>query len=274
MRVPLPLLTAALLAMSGAAVAQQTGPAQPFALGVTATLHSQALGEERVLNIALPHGYHPDSAARYPVVYLLDGSADEDFIHIAGLFQFAAYEWIAWQQTSIVVGIANVDRKRDLTYPTSIAKDKADFPTTGGSAAFTNFLSNEVIPYVEANYRTAPDRMLIGQSLGGLFAAEVLLKRPELFQRYLIVSPSVWWDGGSLLNVEPAFVRDPSQAPQQVYIAVGAEGKVMMNGAKKLAALAKKSAKTRVGFGYLKDHDHANILHRAVLDGVRWMGGK
>jgi hypothetical protein len=260
--------------LSTSAAAQRTQPAEPFTLGATETLHSTVLGEDRVLNIALPQGYHPDSAARYPVVYLLDGSADEDFIHIAGLYQYAAFEWVAWQPPSIVVGIATVDRKRDLTYPTTIAKDKADFPTTGGSAAFTTFLATEAIPFVEANYRTAPDRLLVGQSLGGLFAAEVLLKRPELFGRYLIVSPSVWWDGGSLLNVPPAFLSDPTKAPQQVYIAVGAEGKVMVSGAKKLAALARKSAKTRVGYSYLKDHDHANILHRAVLDGVRWMGGR
>lgn len=251
--------------------AQRTQPPVPFTIGVTETIHSTKLNEDRILNVALPQGYHPDSAARYPVIYLLDGSADEDFIHITGLAQFAAFEWIGWMQPSIVVGIANVDRKRDLTYPTTVAKDKADFPTTGGSAAFMAFIGEELIPFIEANYRTAPDRMLIGQSLGGLFAAEVLLKKPALFQRYLIVSPSVWWDGGSLLNVEPAFIRDPTLAPNQVYIAVGKEGKVMVNGAKMLAAIAKKSASTQVGFAYLKDHDHGNILHRTVLDGVRWM---
>lgn len=253
------------------AFGQRTQPPAPFTIGVTETIHSNRLNEDRILNIALPQGYHPDSAARYPVTYLLDGSADEDFIHIAGLAQFAAFEWVGWMQPSIVVGIANLDRKRDLTYPTTIAKDKADFPTTGGSASFMDFIGEELIPFIEANYRTAPDRMLIGQSLGGLFAAEVLLKNPALFRHYLIVSPSVWWDAGSLLNVEPAFVHDPALAPKQVYIAVGKEGKVMVNGAKKLVVMAKKSASTKVGFTYLKDHDHGNILHRAVLDGVRWM---
>ncbi len=258
---------------SGNALAQNAAP-QPFILGVVEQLHSTHLGEDRILNIALPQGYHPDSAARYPVVYLLDGGADEDFIHISGLMQFAAFEWIAWQQPSIVVGIANVDRKRDLTFPTTIAADKEKFPTTGGSAAFMQYLAHEVVPFVEAKYRTAPRRTLIGQSLGGLFATEVLLRMPHLFNHYLIVSPSLWWDGGSLLNVPPAFLSDPAIAPQQVFIAVGHEGKVMINGAKKLAALVKKNTNTRVGFNLLKDHDHANILHRAVLDGLRWMGGK
>ncbi|MBL7952751.1 MAG: alpha/beta hydrolase [Flavobacteriales bacterium] len=261
------------LFMACVSFAQRTGPAAPFTLGSTERIHSVTLGEDRVLNIALPLGYHPDSAARYPVVYLLDGGADEDFIHIAGLAQFAAFEWIAWMQPSIIVGIANVDRQRDLTHPTSIASDKAEFPTTGGSVAFMTFLQKEVIPFVEASYRTFPDRTLIGQSLGGLFATEVLLRKPYLFNHYIIVSPSLWWDNGSVLAIPTDSLSAPDIGVASVYIAVGQEGKVMVGGSKKLAALAKK-AHVQVGFDQLKDHDHANILHRAVLDAVRWRAGK
>ena len=257
----------------GLASAQRTHDPVPFTLGYTETIHSDVLDEDRVLNIVLPQGYHPDSAARYPVIYVLDGGADEDFIHISGLVQFAAFEWIGWLPPSIVVGIANTDRKRDLTHPTTIAKDKADFPTTGGSAAFMRFLGKEVIPYVEASYRTFPERTLIGQSLGGLFASEVLLRQPSLFNHYIIVSPSLWWDSGSVLMIPADSLSAPDIGVSTVYVAVGKEGKVMVNGAKKLAALAKK-AYVKTGFSYLKDHDHANILHRAVLDGFRWMKEK
>lgn len=253
----------------------QIGPAsEPFVLGATERIHSAVLGEERLLNIALPQGYHPDSAARYPVIYLLDGGADEDFIHIAGLAQFAAFPWIAWLPPSIVVGIVNVDRKRDLTFPTTIAADKEQFPTTGGSAAFMDFLAQEVIPLVEARYHTNGERALIGQSLGGLFATEVLFKRPALFGTYYIVSPSLWWDAESLLAQPAAFLADPGSAPAQVYIAVGKEGRVMERDAKRLATMVRKSPRIRVGFNFLKEYDHANILHRAMLDGVRWSGEK
>lgn len=251
--------------------AQRTEVPAPFALGVSETLHSHVLGEDRVLNIALPQGYHPDSAARYPVIYVLDGSADEDFIHLSGLVQFASFPWIEWLPPSIVVGISNVDRKRDFTHPTTIAEDKLKFPTTGGSSAFVRFIGEELVPFIASNYRTNDVRMLIGQSLGGLLASEVLIKDPGLFDRYLIVSPSLWWDDGSLLEVEPAFLREPNRAPKQVYIAVGREGKVMVHGAKKLASIAKKSFVTKVGFLHLSDFDHGNILHRAVHDGLRWM---
>lgn len=267
-RLVLPLL---LVLLAVGVRAQRTEAPVPFALGVSETLHSNILGEDRVLHIALPQGYHPDSAARYPVIYVLDGSADEDFIHLSGLVQFASFPWIEWLPPSIVVGIANVDRKRDFTYPTTIAEDKLKFPTTGGSAAFIRFIGEELVPFIDSNYRTSDVRMLIGQSLGGLLASEVLIKVPGLFDRYLIVSPSLWWDDGSLLEVEPTFLREPNRAPKQVCIAVGREGKVMVHGAKKLASIAKKSSATKVGFRHLPDFDHGNILHRAVHDGLRWM---
>jgi predicted alpha/beta superfamily hydrolase len=102
---------------SAHAPAQRVGSPQPYTIGVIETLHSTILGEDRVLNIHLPPGYAADTVANYPVIFLLDGSAEEDFVHVVGGLQFASYPWIQWVPPSIVVGIANVDRRRDLTFP-------------------------------------------------------------------------------------------------------------------------------------------------------------
>ncbi len=67
---------------------------KPFVLGVIDEIQSKELGEKRILNIYLPEGYNKDDTTKYPVIYLLDGSADEDFIHIVGLVQFNSFEWI------------------------------------------------------------------------------------------------------------------------------------------------------------------------------------
>lgn len=253
---------------TGAASAQER---RPLVIGEACTLRSIALQEERVLNVVLPDGYAIDSAARYPVVLVLDGSADEDLLHVAGLVQFASMPWIGWLRPSIVVGIANVDRKRDFTFTTAIAKDKADSSTAGGSAAFMRFLCDEAMPFIDSAYRTDGDRLLIGQSLGGLLATEVLHRRPGFCSRAIIVSPSLWWDGGSLLRgIEQGGM---AAAPVlQVFVAVGREGRVMERDARRLAALLRREPRMRVGFGYLPKLDHATILHQAVLDGFRWMG--
>ncbi|MEQ1624697.1 MAG: alpha/beta hydrolase-fold protein, partial [Sediminibacterium sp.] len=104
---------------------------KPFVLGVIDEIHSKELAENRVLNIYLPEGYSQNDTIKYSVIYLLDGSADEDFIHIVGLVQFNSFQWINHIPKSIIVGIATVDRRRDFTFPTTIKEDLKTYPTTG-----------------------------------------------------------------------------------------------------------------------------------------------
>lgn len=238
-----------------------------FPLGIVRQLHSTALSEDRTLNIYLPEGYHKDSS--YSVIYLLDGSADEDFIHVAGLVQFYNFPWVDVLPKSIVVGIANVDRRRDFTFPTTIEKDKKDFPTTGGSEKFIRFIEKELQPYINRLFKTNGSNMLIGQSLGGLLATEVLLKKPDLFSQYVIVSPSLWWDSESLLKTKlPAFQNNLA-----VYIAVGKEGKIMENDAKALHDLIKnKLTNGTIQFEYISHKQHGNIFHQAVANAFEFLG--
>lgn len=245
---------------------------KPFVLGLTDELYSRQLGEKRILNIYLPEGYDAKDTVHYPVIYLLDGGADEDFIHIAGLVQFNSFEWINRVPKSIVVGIANTDRKHDLSFPTSIAKDKETYPTTGSSARFMAFIETELQPYIERTYKTNSNRTLIGESLGGLFATEILLKKPKLFNYYILVSPSVWWDNGSILKLKSAATEQPTR----VYIAVGKEGKtpgaiphVMETDARLLYNKVRLMKNTKVYFDYLPNESHATIGHQAVLNAFK-----
>jgi len=239
----------------------------PFVLGVIDTIYSTELHEIRRLNIYLPEDYSSDST--YPVIYLLDGSANEDFIHIAGLVQFCNFPWVNILPKSIVVGIENVDRKRDFTFPTTIVADKKDFPTTGYSKKFIAFIENELQPFIQTNYKTNYDRMLIGQSLGGLLASEILYTKPQLFSKYLIVSPSLWWDNESLLKQKPLLLSASSNISAEVFIAVGKEGDVMENDAKQLVTILKNSNQknVRVHFQYFSEENHATIFHNAVYKG-------
>jgi hypothetical protein len=241
---------------------QVNGQTTPISIGETRTLHSNILQEDRILNIYLPLGYHPDSTQTYPVIYLLDGSMNEDFIHISGLVQFASFSWVDMLPETIVVGIANVDRKRDFTFPTNIESDKISFPTTGGSASFINFIEKELQPYISSSYKTNTKKMIIGQSLGGLLASEILLSKPYLFDEYLIISPSIWWDAQSLLSIS----KDHFAIDRKVYFAVGNEGRVMKRDAHQLHKKIKTNSRNNehVYFDYLPKHDHGNILHLAI----------
>ena len=237
---------------------------KPFELGKTVEIKSVILGENRLINLYFPPDYSENKEKSYPVIYLLDGSADEDFIHIAGLAQFASFSWINIIPESIIVGIANVDRKRDFTFPTSNKKDKTEFPTTGGSEKFIAFLEKELQPFITSNYRTTTTKTLIGQSLGGLLASEILLKKPDLFDNYIIVSPSLWWSDEALLQFKPIDYKQP----KAIYIAVGKEGDVMENDAKSLVEklTRSKKEKTTIYFNFLENHNHGDALHLAVYD--------
>ena len=125
---------------------KQTDSSRPFVLGRIEELRSKELHEVRVLNIYLPEGYSKNDAAKYPVIYLLDGSADEDFIHIAGLVQFNSFDWVGQVPKSIVVGLATVDRKRDFTFPTGIEEDTFRFGFTNGSAVGRRACARQTAP--------------------------------------------------------------------------------------------------------------------------------
>lgn len=259
---------------SATLLSAQTAATKPFVIGVIDSVQSKELNETRILNIYLPEGYSPDSAKAYPVIYLLDGSADEDFIHISGLVQFCNFPWIDLIPQSIVVGISNIDRKRDFTFPTTIEQDKKDFPTTGSSEKFIAFIEKELQPYIQKNYHTNHSKMLIGQSLGGLLATEILFKKSELFTQYLIVSPSLWWDNESLLKLKAKCLQTEFKQETQVYIAVGKEGRTMVRDAKRLHRILKHAGKKnlKTGFGYFKDKNHATIMHLAVFRGFEFLG--
>lgn len=256
-----------------------TETSKPFVLGSIVELQSKVLSEKRVLNVYLPEGYDQGDTIKYPVVYLLDGSADEDFIHTVGLFQFNTFSWIDRVPKSIVVGIATVDRRRDFTFPSTIESEKKNYPTTGHSDKFISFLENELKPFINSRYKTNLSAMLIGQSLGGLLATEVLLKKPELFNKYLIISPSIWWDNGSLLN-QPIQKIEQLNQRTDVYVAVGKEGltpseqpRVMEVDANLLVEKLKgsKNKNVEIIFDYLPDEDHATISHQAIFNGLRML---
>jgi predicted alpha/beta superfamily hydrolase len=255
-----------------------TEASKPFVLGQVVEIPSLILGEKRILNIYLPEGYHQNDTTRYAVAYLLDGSADEDFIHVVGLYQFHSFSWINRVPPTIVVGIATIDRRRDFTFPTTIEKDLKSFPTSGHSAHFIQFIEKELQPFIERKYKTNGSKTLIGQSLGGLLATEILFKKPTLFNQYIIVSPSLWWNNGSLLN-QTALISSPSfNNATSIYIGVGKEGltptevpRVMEVDANLLAEKIKtsKNKNVKVYFDYLPQEDHATIMHQAVFNALR-----
>jgi predicted alpha/beta superfamily hydrolase len=122
----------------------------------------------------------------------------------------------------IVVGIPNTDRTRDLT-PTHVTEmfgDSAFVKTSGGAEQFTQFIQDELMPYIDKTYPTTPYRTLIGHSLGGLFAVNALVNHPNLFNNYLAIDPSLWWDNQKLSKKADEVLSDPKYSTKSLFVAV------------------------------------------------------
>ena len=192
---------------------------QPTHLGETVSLRSEILDELRTVYVSLPASYH-QSQRRYPVLYLLDGEWHFPVVasQVRYLSECSASDNIAPEL--IVVGVQNVDRDRDYT-PTHVPEyEGMEFPTSGSADKFHQFLNRELIPFIDGTYRTVDHRVLGGWSFGGLFTIHSLLKNPGLFNAYLGISPSLWWEHERLLGEPPP---GPLERPTRLVMTIGTE---------------------------------------------------
>ena len=159
---------------------------------LTLRIPSKLLAETRVVNVYAPPGYNGKAETRYPVLYMLDGGEKEDFPHLASTLDalIVANEI----PPMLLVGIENTERRRDMTGPTSVDSDREIAPVVGESAAFRGFIERELMPQIRVFYNVNDDAAIIGESLAGLFVIETMFLQPDLFDTYIALDPSLWWN--------------------------------------------------------------------------------
>jgi predicted alpha/beta superfamily hydrolase len=209
---------------------------RPIVIGKSYTIQSKVLGDTRRMNVYLPPDYN-DASRKFPVLVLLDGGEAEDFHHISGLAQVTAFNGAV--EELIVVGIEGVDRKHDLTSPSSDPEDIKLDPASGGAAAYRKFLVDEVKPWIAAHYRVSGRYGLIGESLAGLFAVETCLRAPQSFDDYIAASPSLWWDKENLSREAAADFAKGGFEGRQLWLSVGNEGSTMQEAIDRVVAASK-----------------------------------
>ncbi len=188
------LLALAILAPASAFAASTLDPRVPA--HESFTVDSAVLKESRHINVYTPPGYATNKDTRYPVLYMPDGGLAEDFPHVAADVDSAIRAGEV--RAMIVVGIENTERRRDMTGPTEVDSDRKIAVHVGGSAAFRAFIADELMPDVRRRYRTSGNNAIVGESLAGLFVLETFFARPELFDTYIALSPSLWWNHQAL----------------------------------------------------------------------------
>ena len=186
------------------------------------SVHSAIVDENFGISVALPRGY-TSSDADYPVLYMTD--ADMWFAAATQIIRFMQVREELPQMLLVGIGYGAEDtrewrtrRRRDLT--PSHVPDEAGRPS-GGAADFLRFIREELMPFVNENYRTSSDNALAGGSLGGLFALYTLFHAPDAFQRYIISSPSIGWDDRVTLDYEAEYAATHSDLPATIFMSVG-----------------------------------------------------
>jgi predicted alpha/beta superfamily hydrolase len=241
--------------------------AAPLTIGETFTIESKALGEPRRVNVYLPPSCTDRADARCPVLYMPDGGLGEDFLHIAGLVQVSVGN--ATMRPFVLVGIENTQRRRDLTGPTENAADRKIAPQVGESASFRRFIRSELIPTVKTRYRTTAESAVIGESLAGLFVVETLLTDPDLFDIYVAVDPSVWWNDAALVKSAPRQLSSLRDRAKTLYLASSRDDRGDLT--RELATVLRSSAPPSLKWVYqpMPEETHATIYHPAALAAVR-----
>ena len=230
------------------------------------TIKSNVLGEDRVILVRTPPGYATNKLA-YPVLYMTDG--DAHIGHTGSTIEFLARN--GRMSELIVVGITNTDRTRDLTPAKATGPNAAQFPTAGGADNFLKFIETEVIPQIEKSYRVQPYRILAGHSFGGLFAVHALITRPELFNSYIAVSPSLQWADEATLKRAEEFFKTRKELNATLFTSLGNEpGDI----GKDFVLFKELLAGTKIkGFDWeaeqMKDEDHGSVVLRSHYFGLR-----
>jgi predicted alpha/beta superfamily hydrolase len=164
-------------------------------------IHSRVLNQDRQIYIHVPKLDSVDINKSLPVLYLLDG---ENHFHILSAYIEYLRHWQVIPPI-IVVGIVSIDRVKDLTPINSLinfdGKVDSKYKTSGGNEQFFNFMQQELMPYIEANYKTSPFKIFAGHSFGGLTAINCMLMHPDMFDAYIAVSPSLWFGNKYVLRL-------------------------------------------------------------------------
>ncbi len=236
-------------------------------------IHSEVLNQDRRIYIHVPQLDSADRNKPLPVLYLLDG---ENHFHILSAYVEYLRHWQIIPPI-IVVGIVSVDRVKDLTPTNNLlnfsGKIDSNYKTSGGNEQFLNFIQKELLPYIEGNYKTNAFKIFAGHSFGGLTAINCMLTRPDMFDAYIAISPSLWFGNKYVLRLAQQRLPIVSRTKKNFFYSVGNEDGTFRNDLLKFDKLVElNSSKTFAhAYKYYPNEDHMTEPIPAYYDALRFV---
>ncbi|HNP19282.1 MAG TPA: alpha/beta hydrolase-fold protein [Fulvivirga sp.] len=193
------------------------GFAQDIKIGKRDSLYSKVLGENRPFSVYLPPSYNTSVNQKYPVLYILDG--DYNFQYVAGLLELQGgiSEFIP---ETILIAISG---KGSTEYRKNCKPNIEGIVDKGNADEVADFIENELIPYVNSHYKAANFKILAGHSVGGLFVINTALNHPSLFNHYIAISPALWWADNAINKVAKEIISENKEFQASVYISLANE---------------------------------------------------
>ena len=209
------------------------------------------MAEDRRVIVHLPRNYAEDIGQKYPVMYVLDGTSQDQ--HTAD--KMTVFSDAGLIPKAIVVGLPNTsgNRERDQT-PPFMRRNVDDANSAFGAAdKFLLFIEKELIPYIEKNYRTTGYRTLSGNSRGGLFVLYSLIEKPDLFQARFCFSTPVWRFDNLMVGRVEKFLSSSARLNSFLFLSVGdKETEQMVGGFDKMIATLKKAGGKKIKWAYYR----------------------
>ncbi|MCL1668807.1 alpha/beta hydrolase-fold protein [Elizabethkingia ursingii] len=250
-------------------------------MGQRHSIQSKILNENRTYSVYLPASYKSNPNKRYIVAYVLDGERSK-FLEVSGISQsmHSSFNLKLQIPELIIVSIENTDRTRDFTPTNSLnyldKEDIAAFKSSGKANDFMNFIEKELMPEINNSFRAVPQNMIIGHSMGGLFALHCLLENPKMFSYYLLIDPSWFWDHNYIGKRGKEILEKQIDLKARVYIALANnfhEDKRHYQWGMEFYELLKKnkSPDLRAEVKYFEDEKHLTVTIPATYYGLRYL---
>ncbi len=200
---------------------------EPIIVGSMHRIPSTIYKSDQTITVRLPRGYYENPDQSYPVLFSVDGGPDQDFELLAAIA--AEAEFSSSFEPFILIGIKTEDRSTQLTpgmnqLPLERLKENfGERMKPGGAETFRQYLEHDVVPWATTRYRT-DRKILTAASLGGLFVLDTFLERPEMFDDYIALTPSLWWDDGRIVDQAASKLMTHSASDRRIYFTMGDEG--------------------------------------------------
>lgn len=196
-------------------VAQKYGE---LTVGDKIHISSKILNDQKTIIVIPPYNYKDKPTQKYPVVFVLDPGNN-----LFGAFGIANFysETLKIMPQVVIVSIVSKDREKDY-----LPSPSKECPTGGGADKFLSFISSELMPFIDSTYPTAKERCIIGHSAGGLFAIYALENQPDLFDSFICIDPSLWYDNEEYVKKLPDFFKTNGNLRKSLFISMSNEKKM------------------------------------------------